>query len=127
MIGKIARSLAGTKIIRKVLENPADLSEFSRPPSTRVVVGLIVIGLSYVMGWPAVAACAFLSAHFEDVRIAALGPVSYGLSYLVFLLGAWIARAPYYLNVLVRYAVRAIFRKALGSEKVSAYDSSAPE
>lgn len=127
MIGKIARSLAGTKIIRKVLENPADLSEFSRHPSSRVVIGLIVIGLSYVMGWPAVAACALLAAYFEDAWIAAIGPVFYGLSYLVFLLGAWMARAPHYLSVLVRYAVWAIFRKALRSEKVSAYDRRGPE
>ena len=111
---KITRSLARTKYIREVMENPADLGEFRERPTPRLILGLIVMGLSYVMGWPAIFAFGFLAIWFREPWIAAIGPVSYALSCAVFLLGAWIARAPHYLNLLLRYAAGTLFRRLLG-------------
>ena len=113
MIRKIAQALARRKVIREILENPADLSEFRERPTPRLILGLVLMAFSYVMGWPAIAAFGILAAWFKNIWIAAVGPISYGLSCLIFLLGAWLARAPHYLSVLGRYAVCAIFRKAL--------------
>jgi hypothetical protein len=98
---KIAKYLAGRKYIIEILENPTDLSEFNERPTKRVITGLILMGLSYVIGWPAVAALVIGC------------PTTYGLSYLVFIVGAWLARAPHYMGALARYTIQFFLRKLL--------------
>lgn len=111
---KIARSLAGRKYIREILDHPTDLSEFRERPTKRLLAGLILMGLSYVIGWPAVAALSILAAWFREPMIALIGgPTIYGFSYLVFIVGAWLARAPHYMGTLVRYAIQVFFKKIL--------------
>jgi hypothetical protein len=111
---KIAEYLAGRKYITEILENPADLSEFRERPTKRLIAGLILMGLSYVIGWPAVAVLTFLAAWFREPMIAVIGcPTTYGLSHLVFIAGAWLARAPHYIGTLVRYTIQCFLRKFL--------------
>jgi hypothetical protein len=111
---KIATYLAGRKYVTAMLEHPADLSEFKEPRTKRLIAGLILMGLSYVMGWPAVAALTVLAAWFREPMIAVIGcPTTYGLSYLVFIAGAWLARAPHYMGVLARYTMQLFLRKLL--------------
>jgi CHASE2 domain-containing sensor protein len=111
---KIAKYLAGRKYIIEILENPTDLSEFNERPTKRVITGLILMGLSYVIGWPAVAALGVLAAWFREPMIAVIGcPTTYGLSYLVFIVGAWLARAPHYMGALARYTIQFFLRKLL--------------
>jgi hypothetical protein len=117
MIRKIAATLARTKYIRKILENPTDLQEFRERPTPRLIAGLVLMGFSYIMGWPAVAAFGILAAWFNEPLIALIGgPTTYGLSCVVFLVGAWLARAPHYMDVLMRHAIGSLMRKALGSK-----------
>jgi len=111
---KIAKYLAGRKYIIEILENPTDLSEFNERPTKRLITGLILMGLSYVIGWPAVAALSVLAAWFREPMIAVIGcPMTYGLSYLVFIFGAWLARAPHYMGTLARYTIQFFLRKLL--------------
>jgi cation transport ATPase len=111
---KIAEYLAGRKYIIEILENPTDLSEFHERPTKRLITGLILMGLSYVIGWPAVAALSFLAAWLREPMIAVIGcPTAYGLSYLVFIVGAWLARAPHYIGTLARYTIQFFLRKLL--------------
>jgi len=111
---KIAKYLAGRKYIIEILEYPTDLSEFSERPTKRVTTGLILMGLSYIIGWPAVAALSVLAAWFREPMIAVIGcPTTYGLSYLVFIVGAWLARAPHYMGTLARYTIQYFLRKLL--------------
>jgi hypothetical protein len=111
---KIAKYLAGRKYIIEILENPTDLSEFKEPLTTRLITGLILMGLSYLIGWPAVAALGALAVWFREPMIAVIGcPTIYALSYVVFIVGAWLARAPHYLGVLARYAIQIFLRKLL--------------
>jgi CHASE2 domain-containing sensor protein len=111
---KIAKYLAGRKYVIEILENPTDLSEFKEPLTTRLITGLILMGLSYVIGWPAVAVLGVLAACLQEPMIAVIGcPTTYALSYVVFIAGAWLARAPHYLGVLVRYAIQIFLRKLL--------------
>lgn len=111
---KIAEYLAGRKYVMEILENPTELSEFKEPLTTRLITGLILMGLSYVIGWPAVAVLSVLAAWLQEPMIAVIGcPTTYALSYVVFIVGAWLARAPYYLGVLVRYAMQIFLRKLL--------------
>jgi len=114
MFKKLAERLAKTNYIRGTLENPADLSEFREKPTPRLIFGLFLMGLSYVLGWPAVAALGMAAIWFEEPLIAAIGgPAIYGFSHLVFFVGALVARAPHYMNVLLRYSVGKLFRKLL--------------
>jgi hypothetical protein len=115
MIRKIAGIFAETKYIRGILEHPADLSEFKERPTPRLIAGLILMAFSYIIGWPAIIALSLLAVYWREPLIAIIGgPVTYGLSCMVFLIGAWIARAPHYMGVLTRYAMGKLFQKLLG-------------
>jgi len=111
---KIAKYLAGKKYIREILANPVDLSEFKERPTPRLITGLILMGFSYVIGWPAVAALAALAVWLNEPLIAIIGcPTTYGLSYVIFIIGAWLARAPHYMGTLARYTIQIFLRKLL--------------
>jgi hypothetical protein len=111
---KIARYLAGKKFIQKILEHPADLSEFKERPTPRLITGLILMVLSFIMGWPAVAALSVLAVWFREPLIFVIGgPTTYALSYVVFIIGAWMARAPHYLNTLAKYTIQSFLRKII--------------
>ena len=101
---EIANFLAGKTFVQKIMETPADLSEFRERPTPRLIAGLVLMVLSFIMGWPAVFALSALAVWFREPLIAVIGcPLTYGLSYGVFIVGAWLARAPYYLGVVFRY------------------------
>ncbi len=79
-----------------------------------MMIGLVLIGFSYLIGWPAVAALGILAAYFrEPLLVVVGGPFTYGLSHVVFIIGAWLAGAPYYIRILTRYATESLFRKLL--------------
>ena len=111
---KIAKYLTRKKYIIEMLENPTDLREFKEHPTPRLITGLILMGLSYIIGWPAVAALSFLAVWFQEPMIAIIGcPTTYGLSYVVFIVGAWLARAPHYMGILAKYTIQFFTRKLL--------------
>ena len=111
---KIAKYLVGRKYIREILDNPTDLREFKERPTPRLIAGLILMGLSYVIGWPAVAALSALAVWLREPLIAVIGcPTIYGLSCVVFIVGAWLAGAPHYMGILTRYTVQFFLRKLL--------------
>ena len=93
LMRKISKKLAEVKYIREILENPADLSEFRERPTPRLITGLVLMGFSYIIGWPAVAALGILAGWLREPLIAVIGcPTIYGLSCVVFLVGAWLAQ-----------------------------------
>jgi hypothetical protein len=115
---KIAQYFAGKQFIQKIMENPADLSEFKERPAPRLICGLILMVLSFIMGWPAVFALSFLAVRLQEPLIAVIGcPATYGLSYVVFIIGAWLARAPHYLNTLTRYTIQSVLKKILSGNQ----------
>jgi hypothetical protein len=112
MIKKIVSRFAATKYVRGILEHPVDVAEFRERPTPRLIAGLILMGVSYIIGWPAVAALIYLAARLHEPLIAVIGcPATYGFSCVVFFAGAWLARAPHYLGILARYALGKFFRK----------------
>jgi hypothetical protein len=111
---KIARYLAKKKYIKEMMENPADLSEFKERPTPRLIAGLILMVLSFIIGWPAVVALSALAVWFKEPLIAIIGcPATYALSYVVFIIGAWMSRAPHYMNTLTKYALQFFLRKLI--------------
>jgi hypothetical protein len=111
---KIGQYLAGNKFIQKILENPADLSEFKERMTPRLISGLILMALSFIIGWPAVVALSVLAVWFKEPLIAVIGcPTTYALSYVVFIVGAWLSRAPHYMGILARYTIQSFLRKLI--------------
>jgi hypothetical protein len=120
IIRKTAERLAQTKFIREALEDPVDLKDIWKQPSARMIIGLWLVAFSYIIGWPAVAVLGILSVYLREPLIVAVGgPVTYGFSHLVFLVGAWLAGAQH-ARLLMRYATKVIFRKILHNSKKSA-------
>ena len=111
---KIGQYLAGKKYFKEILENPADLSEFQERMTPRLITGLVLMALSFIIGWPAVAALSALAVWFKEPLIAVIGcPTTYALSYVVFIVGAWLSRASHYIGNLARYTIQYFYRKLI--------------
>ena len=114
----IINKIAETRYVRSAIEDKADLSGFKKKPSVRVIVGISVIGFSYVIGWPAVGALGLLSIYLDQPLIVAIGgPLVYGLSHLVFILGMYLAGADY-TKIFLRWATRVTVEKLTSSDLV---------
>ena len=111
---KLSEYLKGKACIQNLMHPPADLSEFKERPTPRLIAGLILMALSFLMGWPAIAALSFLAVWWQEpLMIVIGGPAAYALSCVVFFIGAWMARAPHYLNTLTRYITQSFLKKML--------------
>lgn len=122
MLKQIKIRLAKSKKIRNLLENPVDLEMFKRKPSVKFVIGLIIIGFSYVIGWPMVSALGVLAVYFKEPLLFAIGsPLTYGLSHLVFILGVFIAGKDtvIYMNTFLKWSATRGLRRFLGPDVLS--------
>jgi hypothetical protein len=119
IIKKIMRHLAKTAFVQQALADGTDLSVLKRRPTTRTYIGLFLILFSYAIGWPAVALLGFISLHLREPLIAVVGgPITYGLSHLVFLAGAYLAGIDY-ARAFLLWATRAAYEKMLGHQDYS--------
>jgi len=112
---KILEKIAATRFAQKAIADKADLSPFKERPSPRALAGIVAIGISYIIGWPAVALLGIISIHLEKPMIAIIGgPLTYGLSHLVFILGMYLAGADY-TRIFLRWATRKTMEKLMGN------------
>ena len=111
---RLVARLARTRFVRTAMEGEAaDLCALRGKPSPAVIVGVALIGFSYIIGWPAVALLGVLAVHFERAAIVAVGgPLTYGLSHVVFMVGAYFA-GNRYAPIFLRCTARAVMRKLL--------------
>jgi len=110
---KILRKVADTRFVQKAIADKADLSAFRERPSPRAIAGISAIGISYIIGWPAVLLLGVVSVHLGKPMIAVIGgPLTYGLSHLVFILGMYLAGADY-TRIFLRWATRKAMEKML--------------
>jgi hypothetical protein len=82
----VRRWLWQRSLVQRALATPDNPMLVGRPP-TRVVIGLSLLGASYVLGWPAIIALGAVAARLRQPKLLLAGPVLYGLSWLVFALG----------------------------------------
>ena len=112
---KVLRKAADTRFVQRAIADKADLSPFKERPSPRALAGIVAIGISYIIGWPAVALLGVVSIHLEKPLIAIIGgPLTYGLSHLVFILGMYLAGADY-TRIFLRWATRKTMEKLMGN------------
>jgi len=110
----ILRKIAGTDFVRTAMEERADLSAFRQRPSVRIIVGISAIGVSYIIGWPAVGLLGAISIYLNEPLIVMIGgPLTYGLSHLVFIVGMYLAGAQY-ARIFLRWATRVAMEKLIG-------------
>ena len=125
MLKPLLRWISRTDYARSAIEDQADLAVFREKPTPRIIWGLIIIGVSYIIGWPAVAALGLLATYLKEPLILIIGgPVTYGLSHLVFILGAYLA-GTFYAKHFFRWAVRMAIEKHLGPTPATAPDRTA--
>ncbi len=110
---KLLKKISETKFVRSAIEDQADLSAFKERPGLRVIVGIAVIGFSYIIGWPAVSALGAMSIYFKEPLVVIIGgPLIYGLSHLVFIFGMYLAGAKYSM-IFLRWATRVAIEKLM--------------
>jgi len=105
--------LAATAYVRRAIQEQADLSAFRQRPSLRVIAGVGAIMFSYVIGWPLITGLGAAAVYWEKPLVVVVGgPVAYGLSHLVFLLGMYLAGAKYSM-IFFRWVTRVTVLKLL--------------
>jgi len=113
MIRRSIHKIAATGFVRSAMDEQADLSAFKEKPSPRIIAGVFAIAFSFVIGWPAIAGLGILAVKLRQPLIVVVGgPVTYGLSHLVFLLGMYLAGAVYSL-IFLRWITRITMEKLL--------------
>lgn len=69
--------------------------------SKKVIIGIILIFLSYILGWPVVALLSYLSYYFNKPLIIVIGgPIMYGISWLVLWLGLYLSGKEYIKKII---------------------------
>lgn len=117
IIQAIARRAARTDYARRAIAGGADLSRFREPLTARIVIGLVVIALSYLLGWPAVAFFGFMALWLREPLVAVIGgPLIYGFSHILFWVGFYIAGAEH-TKALFMWATRRALEKILNGGK----------
>jgi ABC-type spermidine/putrescine transport system permease subunit II len=94
----------------------ADLSVFKEKLSATVIIGLILITISYLLGIPAVFIVGGIAAWLKNPTFGVIGiPLIYGFSWMLLMLGLYLA-GPKYGKAFSRWTVRVILEKILGDE-----------
>lgn len=102
---RIISRLSRMRFVREAMAEKTTLSSLRVKPTPRVWTGLGLIGLSYVIGWPAVGLLALIAFHMREPLIVAIGgPIVYGVSHLVFLAGFYLAGSRY-ASIFLRWAM----------------------
>jgi len=113
----LLEKIAQTDFVRKAIEEQANLDAFKERPSMRVILGISTIGISYIIGWPAISALGAISVYLGEPLIIVIGgPVTYGLSHLVFIVGMYLAGARYS-KIFFRWATRVAVEKYMKSKR----------
>ena len=113
---RLALRLARTSYVRQAMAEKADLSAFKDRPSWRLIIGLVVLTVAQLMGWPTVAASGLAAALLGKPLVLLIGPASYLISWGVFGL-AMLLIGPdtvKYSNLFLRWATRRAVEKMLG-------------
>jgi hypothetical protein len=98
--------LSGRPYVRAAIAEKADLSAFRERPTVRIIFGVALILLSYVVAWPLISVLGAVSLYLRQPLIVAIGgPMAYTLSHLIFILGMYLSGAKY-TAIFLRWATR---------------------
>lgn len=118
---KLGLRLARLQPVRRAIVERADLSPFRARPSARLLIGVGLIGLSMLLGWPLIGALGTLAITLGEPLVAVIGgPAAYGLSWVVYGIGLLVAgrEALYYAGVFNRWLLRLGVERLAGAAAV---------
>ncbi len=95
-----------------------DLSLFQKPPGPRFALGLIIVGASYVLGWPAMTVVGILAVYWRMPKLGVVGvPLLYATSWVVFGVGILLAGKDtmVYAKALSLFALQKLVRRVVGA------------
>ncbi len=116
LVKKAARYFAQKKYCRTVIATQADLSAFQKKPTFSMIMGTLLIILSYVIGLPAVVFLAALAVWMRKPLIGIIGgPLIYAISMVVFVIGIRMAGLKH-IKAFCAWITRAVLEKILGDE-----------
>ena len=116
ILKKLARYFARKSFCRKAIDEHADLSAFKEKLTMSIVIGIVLIALSYAIGLPTVVAFGTIAASMNKPLIGIIGgALIYGISTLMFIAGIKMAGTKYFVAIS-RWGVRVILEKILGDE-----------
>ena len=114
MLKRLAHHVGRTKIAQEAIAAGADLSAFQERPKTRLLVGLVLLALSFVLGWPLVAAFGVAAIWAGNPYLAIIGgPAAYLFSWALWGVAMWLtANESYdYGRLFMRWATRAFVER----------------
>jgi hypothetical protein len=110
---KLAAAIARTKFARKAIAENVTLDSLKEKPPGKTLLGLILMLLSYVIGWPMISLFGVLSMYWnEPLMIIAGGPILFVVAHVVFLAGVSLAGSKY-LMPTIRWAIRVTLKKLM--------------
>lgn len=113
MFQRLVQRISQTAYVRSAIEEQADLQAFKQKPTPRMIWGLVIIGISYTIGWPAIGLLGLLALHLDEPLVVVVGgPIIYGISHLTFIFGAWLAGADH-AKTFFRWATRVTVLKLI--------------
>jgi len=116
IIKKTALYLARKKYCKTAIEDRADLSAIREKPTLSMVVGLILIALSYTIGMPTVLALGVLAVSMGKPLLGVVGGAAiYAISTIMFFIGIKMAGKKYF-HLFSRWLVRVVLEKILGED-----------
>jgi uncharacterized membrane protein YbhN (UPF0104 family) len=116
IIKKVALYFARKEFCRTAINEHADLNIFKEKLTGTVIIGLVLIFISYLLGIPAVFIVGGIAARLKSPMFGIVGiPLIYGISWLLLMLGIYLA-GPQYGKALSRWTVRVVLEKILGDE-----------
>ena len=106
LVQNCRKNLVQKQFFQRILRQELDLSCLKRKPTGREQFGIFLVLLSYVIGWPAVAFFGFLSLYLKQPLFLIIGgPLTYGISHVVFLVGMYTAGKDYAL-VFMKWSIK---------------------
>lgn len=106
---RMARWLARTRFGQNALVQGEDLTVFKQKPSPRVLLGLVLMGLSFLLPWPGMALTAYFSLSRQEPWVLLAGSVAvFVVVHLIFIAGVFLAGGNYAMALLRWGAARFI-------------------
>ena len=111
MFKHMVNRVSQTDYVQSAIDDQANLDCFKEKPTTRMIWGLVIIAISYIIGWPVIGLLGILAVYWSQPLLVAVGgPLVYGFSHLTFILGAWLAGADH-AKAFFRWATRVTILK----------------
>jgi len=111
LVQNCLKNLVQKQFVQRILQEELDLRCLKRRPTAREQFGIFLVLLSYVIGWPAVAFFGFMSLYLRQPLVLIIGgPLTYGISHAVFLVGVYIAGKDY-ARVFMKWSIKKVCEK----------------